>query len=100
MGKPQPNFHEDLLEQLKDPEFVAEYLEAALEESDMPDVFLLALRNVAEAKGMTQLARETELKRESLYTMLSERGNPVLSSLYAILDALNLRLSVVRKEAA
>jgi probable addiction module antidote protein len=100
MDKTQPNFHEDLLEQLKDPEFVAEYLDAAMEESNIPEVFLLALRNVAEAKGMTQLARETELKRESLYKMLSERGNPVLSSLYAILDVLDLRLSVVRKEAA
>ena len=49
---------------------------------------------------MTQLARDTDLKRESLYTMLSERGNPVLSSLYAILDALDLRLSVVPKQAA
>ena len=48
---------------------------------------------------MTQLARDTDLKRESLYTMLSERGNPVLSSLYAILDALDLRLSVVPKQA-
>jgi len=52
------------------------HLDAALEESEIPEVFLRALRNVAEAKGMTQLARETELKRESLYTMLSERGNP------------------------
>jgi probable addiction module antidote protein len=100
MPKKQPNFHEDLLEQLKDPEFVAEYLEAALEENDMPEVLLLALRNVAEAKGMTQLARDTDLKRESLYTMLSERGNPVLRSLYAILDALDMRLSIVRKQPA
>jgi probable addiction module antidote protein len=100
MDKTQPSFHDDLLEQLTDSEFVAEYLDAALEESDIPEVFLRALRNVAEAKGMTQLARETERKRESLYTILSERGNPVLSSLYAILAALDLRLSVVHKEAA
>ena len=98
MPKKKHNYHDDLIAELKDPEFAAEYLQAALEESDMPEVFLRALRNVAEARGMTQLARETELKRESLYTMLSERGNPVLSSLYAILDALELRFSVVRKE--
>jgi probable addiction module antidote protein len=99
MDNTHPNFPDDLLEQLTDSEFVAEYLDAALEESDIPEVFLRALRNVAEAKGMTQLARDTDLKREHLYTMLSERGNPVLSSLYAILDTLDLRLSVVRKEA-
>jgi probable addiction module antidote protein len=69
-----------------------------LEEGDMPEAFLLALRDVAHARGMAQLARDTNLQRENLYTMLSERGNPVLSSLYAILDALDLRLSVVRKE--
>jgi probable addiction module antidote protein len=100
MDNTPPNFHEDFLAQLTDSECVAEYLDAALEESAIPEVFLRALHNVAEAKGMTQLARETELKREHLYTMLSERGNPVLSSLYAILDALDLRLSVVRKDAA
>ena len=100
MAKTRRNYHEDLLERLKDPEYAAGYLAAALEEEDMPEVFLLALRDVAEAKGMTQLARETALKRESLYTMLSERGNPVLSSLYAILDALDMRLSVVRKQPA
>lgn len=100
MGKTHPNYHDDLLERLKDPDYAADYVAAALEENDMPEVFLIALRDVAEARGMTQLARDTELKRESLYTMLSERGNPVLSSLYAILDALDLRLTVVRKDAA
>jgi probable addiction module antidote protein len=100
MDNTPPNLPEDLLAQLTDSDFGAEYLDAALEESAIPEVFLRALRNVAEAKGMTQLARETELTREYLYTILSERGNPVLSSLYAILDALDLRLSVVRKDAA
>ena len=71
-----------------------------LEKSDEPSVFLLALRNVAEARGMSHLARATELNRESLYMMLSERGNPVLSNLYAILDALGMRLSISRKQAA
>jgi DNA-binding phage protein len=50
--------------------------------------------------GIAQLARDTNLQRENFYTMLSERGNPVLRSLTAILDALDLRLSVVRKDAA
>jgi probable addiction module antidote protein len=100
MDKTPPNFHEDFLAQPQDSECVAEYLDAALEESAIPEVFLHALRTVAEAKGMAHLARATDLKRESLYTMLSERGNPVLSSLYAILNALDIRLSIVRKQPA
>jgi len=100
MTRRQPKYHEDLLERLKDPTYAVEYLEAALEEGDMPEVFLLALRNVAEARGMTRLARETKLNRENLYAMLSEHGNPVLSSLYTILDALGMRLSISRKHAA
>lgn len=100
MAKTQRSYREDLLERLKDPDYAAGYLEAVLEEDSSPEAFLLALRDVAEAKGMTQLARETNLKRESLYTMLSERGNPVLNSLYAILDALDMRLSIARKQPA
>ena len=100
MAHKQPNYHEDLLERLKDPAYAVAYLEAALEESDMPAVFLLALRNVAEARGIARLARETKLNRENLYAMLSEHGNPVLSSLYVILDALGMKLSVELKSAA
>ena len=100
MVRKRPNYHEDLRERLKDPAYAAEYLEAALAERDMPAVFLLALRNVAEARGMARLARETKLNRENLYAMLSERGNPVLSSLYVILDALGMKLSVELKSAA
>jgi probable addiction module antidote protein len=100
MAKKQRSYRQDLIERLKDPDYAAGYLEAVLEEGDAPEALLLALRNIAEARGMTQLARDTDLKRESLYTMLSERGNPVLSSLYAILDALDMRLSVVRKQPA
>ena len=100
MARKRPNYHEDLLERLKDPAYAVEYLEAALVERDMPAVFLLALRNVAEARGMARLARETKLNRENLYAMLSERGNPVLSSLSVILDALGMRLSVELKPAA
>ena len=100
MDKTQSNFQEDFLTPLQDSAGVAEYLDAALEESAIPEVFLHALRTVAEAKGMAHLARETDLKPERLSKLLSERGNPVLSSLYAILAALDLRLSVVCQDAA
>ncbi|HEY0386181.1 MAG TPA: addiction module antidote protein [Pyrinomonadaceae bacterium] len=76
-----------------DTEEAAAYLDAALADGD-PQVFLLALRDVAEARGFSQLAKDAELNRESLYRMLSEQGNPRLSSLGALLHTLGLRLSV------
>ena len=69
-------------------------MNAALEEDD-PELFLLALRNVAEAQGgIAQLADKAKLNRESLYRMLSDRGNPELRSLDALLHALGFRLAV------
>jgi probable addiction module antidote protein len=94
MGKSSVKYQEHLIESLKDPDQALEYLKAALEESDMPEVFLLALRNVAQARGIRQLAEETDLNRESLYRALSGKGNPELSSLWKILNALGLKLSV------
>lgn len=94
-------YHEDLIDSLKDPEEAVGYLRASLEEIDMPELFLLALRNVAEARGigMSQLARDTHLNREGLYTMLSKNGNPELGSLQSVLDALGLKLTVELKKA-
>jgi probable addiction module antidote protein len=74
----------------------AGYLNAALAEGD-EQVFLLALRDVAEARGIGELAAATELNRESMYRMLSKQGNPRLTSLGALLDALGLRLAVAVK---
>jgi DNA-binding phage protein len=54
MARKRPHYHEDLRERFKDPAYAVEYLEAALAERDMPAVFLLALRNVAEARGMAR----------------------------------------------
>ena len=87
-------YQEYLIESLRDQREAEEYLNAALEEED-PELFLLALRNVAEAQGgVAQLAEKTKLNRESLYKMLSERGNPELRSLEALLRALGFRLAV------
>jgi probable addiction module antidote protein len=70
-------------------------LNAALEEGD--PVFLLLGAKVAEAQGgVAQLAEKTKLKRESLYKMLSERGNPEPKSLDAILYELGFRFTVTR----
>jgi probable addiction module antidote protein len=65
----------DPAEHLQTEEDMAEYLEAALEEGD-PALITAALGDIARAKGMSQLARETGLGRESLYKALSPTGNP------------------------
>jgi probable addiction module antidote protein len=90
---------EDLLdEDLQDPAEAAAYLDACLEGGD-PNVFLIALRDVARARGgIAKLAENTSLNREHLYRMLSENGNPELRSLELLLDALGFRLSITPKE--
>jgi probable addiction module antidote protein len=91
------DFQDDLLERLSDPGYAAEYLSACA--ADGQDEFLLGLRNVAEALGgVAQLAADTELNREGLYRMLSEDGNPRLSSLFAVLNAFGLQLQCITPE--
>ncbi len=86
-------YEDGLRSALADPEEAAAYLNAALEESDQA-VFLMALRDVAEAYGLGAVAQEAQLNRENLYRMLSGQGNPQLSSLNALLRTVGLRLSV------
>ena len=94
MGKRSVNYHEDLMKALKDPEEVAAYINAALEEGDTK-VLLTALKNVADANGgIGKLAAKTKLARESLYRMLSKKGNPALGNLEMILHTFGLKLSV------
>jgi probable addiction module antidote protein len=79
----------------RDPEFAAEYLKAALEDTDEPRVLLIALRHLAEAKGgIAKIAKAAGVERESLYRALSTRGNPRLSTLTAVTKALGLKLTV------
>ena len=94
------SYREALLKSLSDPEEAAHYLNACLEDED-PGVFLLALRDVAEAHGgIRAVSREAQLNRESLYRMLSRSGNPSLDSLAALLKACGLRLGVHSARAA
>ena len=74
-----------------------EYLSTTLENPDEPELFLRALRNVAEAWEFAHLADITGLNRESMYKMLSDKGNPKLSSLMTLLDGMGLQLAVIRK---
>jgi probable addiction module antidote protein len=90
------DYRESLLQALQDPQEAAAYLTAALEEGDSA-TFLLALRDVADARGMGSLAAKAQLNRDNLSRILSEPGNLQLDSLTALLDALDLRLAVAVK---
>src|SRR3972149_222394 len=85
-----------IVEELRrDPKFAAEYLKAALADTDEPKVLLVVLRHLAEAKGgVAKIAKAAGVERESLYRALSENGNPRLSTLTAVLKAVGLKLTV------
>lgn len=81
----------DPAEHLKSEEDMAAYLEAALEEGD-PALVAAALGDIARAKGMTQVAQDTGLGRESLYKALSASGNPEFATVMKVVSALGLKL--------
>ena len=85
----------DVAEHLRTPEEMAAYLEASIAECDGDASFVAkALGDIARAKGMATLARDTGLGRESLYKALSVDGNPQLSTVLKVAKALGLQFSV------
>jgi probable addiction module antidote protein len=78
----------------KHPRFAAEYLRTALEDAGEPGVLLIALRHVALARGIASVAKSAGIERESLYRALSAKGNPRLSTLFAVAKAVGLKLTV------
>jgi probable addiction module antidote protein len=81
----------DAAEHLETEADMAAYFEAALELGD-PAVVVAALGDIARAKGMSQIARETGLARENLYKALSPEGNPEFATVLKVVKALGLRL--------
>ncbi|MFP5462577.1 MAG: addiction module antidote protein [Gammaproteobacteria bacterium] len=81
----------DPADHLETEEDMAAYLEAALEEGDAALV-AAALGDIARAKGMSQVARDAGLGRESLYKALSPSGNPEFATILKVVSALGLRL--------
>jgi probable addiction module antidote protein len=81
----------DVAEFLETPEEMAAYLEACIQESE---------GDIARAKGMTQIARETGLSRESLYKALSGDRSPSFDTILKVISALGLKLSASTKEVA
>ena len=91
----------DVAEHLRTPEEMAAYLEACIEEADGDAAFIAkALGDIARAQGMTQVARDSGLSRESLYKALSGERSPSFDTILKVVSALGLKLSAcVRSEA-
>ncbi len=87
------SFDDYLTEALKDPAEAAAYMEAVMELDD-PATLLVALRQVAKAHGMAEVARRADVGDKTLFKALSENGNPTLSTVHKVLHAVGLRLSV------
>lgn len=73
---------------------IAEYLSAAAEDPN-PDVFVTALGDMAKARGMAQIAKESGLGRESLYKALSAGAHPRFETINSVLRALGVKIAVV-----
>lgn len=85
----------DSAEHLKTEEDMQAYLQACIEESNNDAAFIAkALGNIARAKGMAQLSKDTGLGRESLYKALSGEVNPSFDTVIKVVKALNLRLAI------
>jgi probable addiction module antidote protein len=91
----------DSSEHLKTDEDMVHYLEACLEEAGDDAAFIAkALGTIARAKGMTQLANETGLGRESLYKALSGEGNPSFATILKVMTALGIKLHAEKAHVA
>ena len=98
LSKLTKSYHDELIESLRDPDQAFAYLQVALEEyqeDNDADALLIALRNVAEARGgITQLAKKTSLNRQNLYKALAKSGNPRLDTFGLILKGLGFHLAI------
>src|ERR1700758_5459644 len=88
----------DVVDQIKTDEDIAHYLEAVFEDGD-PALITAALGDVARAKGMSQVARDAGLGRESLYKALSPEGNPEFATVLKVIRALGLKIKVAVRTA-
>jgi probable addiction module antidote protein len=98
MSKTSISYRNGLLKDLKDPGEAVAYINAALEDGSQ-EVFMLALRDVADVKGISDLAKITGLNRENMYRLLSGKGNPQLGSLSVLLESMGLKLAVEVKKS-
>ncbi len=92
------SFDDYIVKTMKDPAEAAAYIEAAIELDD-PAALLVALRQVAKAHGMAEVARRADVGDKVLFKALSPDGNPTLTTIHKVLHAVGLRLSVVPEHA-
>ena len=94
MNAPRDTSYDDyLVTSLKDPSEAAAYIEAVIDLDD-PAALLVALRQVAKAHGMAEVARRADMGDKTLFRALSDNGNPTITTLHKVLHAMGLRLSV------
>jgi len=86
----------DMADHINTKEDVLNYLEAALEENDT-EFFISVLGDIARSKGMTKIAKELNLARESLYRSLAHDGNPSFNTIARVLDNLGFQISIKQK---
>ncbi len=84
----------DIADYLNNEEVITEYLSAATEDPN-PDVFIGALGDVAKARGMSKIARDAGLGRESLYKALSAGAHPRFETINAVLHALGVKIAII-----
>lgn len=89
----------DAADYLDTEEVIAEYLNAALDDAN-PDVFLQAIADVAKARGMAQLAKDTGLGRESLYKALAPGAKPRYDTVLKLIRALGVELHAIPASAS
>ena len=87
------SFDDYMVQSMKDPVQAAAYIEAVIDLED-PAVLLVALRHVAKAHGMVEVARRADVGDKTLFKALSATGNPTLATVHKVLAAMGLRLSV------
>ncbi len=82
-------------EHLDSPEMIVEYLKAVIEEGDS-ELLMRAIGNVAKAKGMTEIANQTNLSRQNLYKALSAKTAPKFDTVKKVIEAFGCKLSIVK----
>lgn len=93
MNARDKSYDDSLTAALRDPVEAAAFLDAVIQMDD-PSALLLALRQVAKAHGMAEVARRAEVGEKSLFKALSENGNPTIATVHKVLQAVGLKLSV------
>ena len=95
---PVKDYREDQLERLSDPEYSAQYLKIALDETIKDgnmEAFLLALKNVVDATGAVKaIATDADISRQHLHRLLSGNGNPTLETTVSILNVVGLTIDI------